>query len=44
MIWYFLAGMVAGATGMVMYAHHWVHKHATVIRMPLDDRKEKSDD
>lgn len=29
MIWFFLAGMVAGAIGMLMYAHWWMGKHGT---------------
>lgn len=33
MIWFFLAGMVAGAIGMIMYARHWVQKNATIIRI-----------
>ena len=31
MIWFFLAGMIAGAVGVLMYAHYWVRKH-TVIK------------
>ena len=27
MIWYFLAGMVAGAVGMTMYARWWMSTH-----------------
>ena len=33
MIWFFLMGMVAGAAGTVMYAHYWMRKHATVVRV-----------
>ena len=40
MIWRTLAsfalGMVAGAVGMVIYAKHWMHKHATVVKIPLN--------
>ena len=47
MIWFFLMGMIAGAAGMVMYANHWVQKHAKVVRMKKEDfekLEEKSDD
>ena len=27
MIWFFLAGFVAGAVGMVMFASWWIRKH-----------------
>ena len=31
MIWYFIAGFISGAVGVVMYAHWWIHKHTKVI-------------
>ena len=27
MIWFFLAGFIAGAVGMVMFAGWWIRKH-----------------
>ena len=27
MIWFFLAGMVAGAVGIILYAQLWLDKH-----------------
>ena len=42
MIWFFLAGMVAGAVGMIMFAHYWVHKHAVVIK--TNDKEENKND
>ena len=47
MIWFFLAGWVAGAIGMVLFARWWLSNHVT--RVTLDDLKkeieeEKSDD
>ena len=38
MIWYYLAGFISGAVGMIMYAHWWMRRH-TVVRMekPKDD-------
>jgi len=47
MIWFFLAGMIAGAVGMLMYARQWVRSHAKVVRMTKDEfekLEEKSDD
>lgn len=49
MIWYFLAGFISGAVGVVVYAHLWMQKHATVIRMEdilnnSNDTEEQSDD
>ena len=43
MIWFFLAGMIAGAVGMVMFAGWWIRRHATVIKLPMEE-KEESDD
>lgn len=31
MIWFFIAGWIAGAVFVVMYAHWWIKKHAKVI-------------
>lgn len=50
MIWFFLMGMIAGAVGMVMYAHWWIGKH--VKKVDADEairdiekmKEEKSDD
>lgn len=40
MIWYFLAGMIAGAVGMVMVANWWMRTHATVIHLPPDEEEQ----
>ena len=42
MIWFFLAGMVAGAVGMVMYAGWWMRRHTKIVN--IKDWEEKSDD
>lgn len=47
LIWFFLAGMIAGAVGMVKYAHWWMNRHTTVIKLTKEDiekMEEKSDD
>ena len=47
MIWFFMAGMIAGAVGMVMYAHHWVRTHMMRVEMTkeeLEKLREKSND
>ena len=44
MIWYFLAGFISGAVGVVMFAHWWIHNHATVIRVTEDDMEEISNE
>lgn len=31
MIWFFIAGFISGAVGVVMYARWWMHKHTKVI-------------
>ena len=31
MIWFFLMGMIAGAVGMVMYAHWWMRRHVKKV-------------
>lgn len=51
MIWFFLAGFIAGAAGTVMYAHHWIVRHTTKVLMTKDEwdalgkkQEERSDD
>lgn len=49
MIWFFLAGMISGAVGTIMYARWWIEKHTTrITREELDKvmkhMEEKSDD
>lgn len=39
MIWFFLAGMIAGAVGMMMLATWWVRTHAK--RVTLEEMKEE---
>ena len=31
MIWYFLAGFISGAVGMVLFAGWWIRKHAVRV-------------
>lgn len=31
MIWYFLAGMIAGAVGVIMVLMWWIRKHAIKV-------------
>lgn len=48
MIWFFLAGFISGAVGVMMYAHWWMRRHATVIHMremeEFDDEEEEDED
>ena len=46
MIWYFLAGMIAGAVGMMMFSGWYMERHATVIHLhlPEDEDKEKTEE
>lgn len=56
MIWYFLAGWISGAVGMVMYSRWWVRKHTVrimcntldaldnAIKETMENKEEKSDD
>ena len=32
MIWFFLAGMIAGAIGMIMYARYYIQKHSAMLQ------------
>ena len=46
MIWFFLAGWVAGAVFMVMYAHWWMRRHMKKVTYEeaiedLQDMKEE---
>ena len=38
MIWYFLAGFIAGAVGMVMFSDWQVRKHKEFLRQMEQDR------
>ena len=38
MVWFFLAGFVSGAVGMVMFAHWYMERHIVEVRY------EKSED
>ena len=31
MIWFYLAGFISGAVGMVVYAHWWMYRHTKVV-------------
>ena len=31
MVWFFLAGWISGAVFMVLYANHWIRKHAKKV-------------
>lgn len=44
MLWFFLAGMISGAVGTVMYANYWIRKHAQVIKLPPLNEEEKTDE
>ena len=37
MIWYFLMGMIAGAGCLVLFAHRWMTRHTTILRMEEDE-------
>lgn len=37
MIWFFLAGFISGAVGMVLFAGWWIRKHAKRIEVDHDD-------
>ena len=41
MIWFFLAGMVAGAGCVILFIHNWVRSHAKIVRSPMDDNEEE---
>lgn len=43
MIWFFLAGMVAGAVGMTMYSSWWVRKHTKSIKIQKLDMEDEDD-
>lgn len=40
MIWFFIAGFISGAVGMILYANWWMHRHTKVIKL----RKEEEND
>ena len=51
MIWYFLAGMIGGAVGVILFIHGWIKRHAIPIRMTREEwekfdkeQEERSDD
>ena len=37
LIWFFLAGMIAGAVGMVMYSDWWMEKHIRMRKLTLEN-------
>ena len=44
MIWFFLAGYIAGVVGAVMYANWWVGKHVTFFKIEEKQEEKKKDD
>lgn len=45
MIWFFIAGWIAGSVFMILYAHEWVHRHSeTILLKKEEEKEEKSDD
>lgn len=41
MIWFFLAGFISGAVGMILYARWWVIRHMVVRQYNPKDKKEE---
>lgn len=37
MIWFFLAGWIAGAVGTMMFSKWWIHRHAVVVHISEED-------
>lgn len=44
MIWFFIAGFISGAAGMILYAHWWMRNHTTVIKLPPDEEEINEED
>ena len=44
MIWYFLAGWIAGVVGVIMLLHWWIRTHMEVIESEEDTEEENADD
>jgi len=44
LIWYFLAGVIAGIVGTVKYSRWWVWKHITIVETKQKDMEEKTDE
>ena len=44
MIWFFLAGVIAGAVGMIKYSTWWVRKHVIPVRIEKEDPYEQGRD
>lgn len=44
MIWFFLAGWIAGAVAVIMWIMWWVRTHAIVIDPEKSDEEDKTDD
>lgn len=41
MIWFYLAGFISGAAGVMMYAHYWIKRHTVTIKLqPLNENEE----
>ena len=43
MIWFFLAGFISGAVGMVLFARWWIPKHSTDVRIHNEEKENDSD-
>lgn len=44
MIWFYIAGFISGAVGMILYANWWMRKHATVIKIPKEEMEDEHDE
>ena len=42
-IWYFLAGFISGAVGMVLVATNWVRKHTMVVKITEEEEVFEND-
>ena len=44
MIWFFLAGFISGAVGMMLYAGWWVRTHAVPIAITEEELEKLADE
>ena len=51
MIWYFLAGFIGGAAGVIVFIHEWAKRHMVPVKMTKEEwenferkQEERSDD
>ena len=44
MIWFFIAGFISGAVGMILYANWWMRKRTKVIKIPKEKMEDKHDE